>query len=251
MLLLLPSPAHLEQAQRPCHEQGSCGANFNVFPDDPRLRYDGYAHLTVERERARMDRSPLGAEGSDARLSNPGARLSFTTDAHRIQVILEYTGHYPCTPGCPRTAAGACYEPKPCANQCEMLVEVDGVPTRAAHTNLVGQEITHDHKTRDLQGEIKLHLGHPPDTRSPPQAVMGAQAILSIVPVVLHSDLCSILHYQGMLSPCSPCVLPHPCFLFPPPSLVPPSLVPPPPSLPHPFLAPCLPAPSFSFAKLS
>eukprot|EP00966_Prymnesium_polylepis_P276645 6391378-Prymnesium_polylepis.1 len=127
---------HQEAGQRPCHELGTCGGNWNVFPDDPRLRYEGYVHLAVERERARMDRSPLGTEGSDVRLSNPGARLSFTTDAHRIQVVVEYTGKQPCLPSCPRTVAGACYEPKPCPNQCELQLEVDGVPTRMAHTNL-------------------------------------------------------------------------------------------------------------------
>ena len=159
MLLHLLSGAasrHQEQGQRPCHELGTCGGNWNVFPDDPRLRYEGYVHLAVERERARMDRSPLGTEGSDARLSNPGARLLFTTDAHRIQVVVEYTGKQPCLPTCPRTMAGTCYEPKPCPNQCELQLEVDGVPTRMAHTNLVGQEITGGHRTSIAKAAVRV-----------------------------------------------------------------------------------------------
>ena len=37
----------------------------NLFADDPRLSYEGYVTLSVDHERARFDRSPLAAEGSD------------------------------------------------------------------------------------------------------------------------------------------------------------------------------------------
>ena len=53
-----------------------------------------------------------------------------------------------------------CYRPHgaTCPNQCEVLVEIDGVRTSVAHTNLVGQALTHDHKNRDFQGEVKVIL---------------------------------------------------------------------------------------------
>ena len=167
-VMLLGLFCHLEFGQKPCSETGACGSNFNVFPDDPRLRYEGYVHLAVEREGARMDRSPLGAEGSDVRLSNPGARITFSTNAHRIQAIVDYNGAKPCLPSCPRMADGSCSPAVPCPNQCELQLEVDGVPIRVTTTNLVGQELTHDHKTRDFSGEVKIHFGHPPDNPGRP-----------------------------------------------------------------------------------
>ena len=42
------------------------------------------------------------------------------------------------------------------------------VPPRPA------QELTHDHKARDFSGEVKLHLGHPPDKPSDKPSDKGA-----------------------------------------------------------------------------
>ena len=68
-----------------------------------------------------------------------------------------------------RLAVGgvACYEPKPCDNQCEVQVAIDGAPVaHAAHTNLVGQPIdqsdvrpdgmAHNQVKRDYGGEVKV-----------------------------------------------------------------------------------------------
>lgn len=141
----------------PCSKLGTCGGNFNAFANDPHLRYDGYVHLDVAHDHVRLDRAPLGREDSLTRISSPGTRVSFVSNAHRIQAIFEYLGTAPCLPDCPRMADGSCYRPNgPCPNQCEVLVEVDGVRTPVAHTNLVGQPLTHDHKQRDFLGEIKL-----------------------------------------------------------------------------------------------
>lgn len=131
------------------------GGFVDLLPTDGRLRYEGYAHLTTSAERARGDRSPLGAAGSDIRLTSPGARISFATDARRVQVVLEYHGRAKCTADCPRLADGTCYAKQPCPNQCEVLVEVDGVRTQVAHTSpATGRE----HKQRDFSGEVQLQL---------------------------------------------------------------------------------------------
>lgn len=135
---------------------------MNVAPDDPRLHFDGFVHASLSTDRARLDRSPFGRDESVSRLSNPGVHISFVTDAHRVQAIFDYHGQgKPCHPDCPRLADGTtCYRPHSatCPNQCELLVEIDGVRTKVPHTNLVGQTITHEHKQRDFLGEVKLTL---------------------------------------------------------------------------------------------
>lgn len=146
----------------PCSKLGTCGGNRNVAPDDPLLHYEGYVHAALSPERARLDRAPLGRVESVNQLSSPGVRISFATDALRVQAVFDYHGQgRPCHPDCPRMADGtSCYRPHgaTCTNQCEVLVEIDGVRTKIAHTNLVGQALTHDHKQRDFFGEVKLTL---------------------------------------------------------------------------------------------
>ena len=166
----------------PCDQIGECGNQWNAKPDHDKLLYDGYLRVLVDGSRARFDRAPLGA-GSDLGLIHPGARVTFTTNARRVHAVVEYTGKRSCLPWCPlvpaapgpaggagrRLAVGgvACYEPKPCDNQCEVQVAIDGAPVaHAAHTNLVGQPIdqsdvrpdgmAHNQVKRDYGGEVKV-----------------------------------------------------------------------------------------------
>ena len=162
LALLLHNIAHADarDGATPCSELGTCGANFNALPTNPGFSYDGYVHMDMSHDSVHLDRAPFGNEGSDTRLTSPGATISFSTNAHRVQAIFDYRGSKPCLPDCPRQADGKCYQPTgaTCPNQCEILVDIDGVRTQVQHTNLVGQALTHDHKQRDFQGEIKLTL---------------------------------------------------------------------------------------------
>ncbi len=159
--LLAALPICVGDGAVPCSKTKTCGGNFNVLPDDERLRYEGFVHLNLLRERAQPDRAPFGPEKSDTRLSSPGARISFSTNAHRVQAFFEYHGRSKCLPDCPRLPDDSCYKPQgaSCPNQCEILLEVDGerraVP---AHTNLVGQSINHIDRQRDYQGEVRVVL---------------------------------------------------------------------------------------------
>ena len=125
----------------PCSELGTCGGNFNALPNNAAFVYSNYVHIDAD---GSIDRTPLGFPGSDARLTSPGATISFTSDAHRIQAIFDYRGQKPCLPDCPRlaTTTGAatkekddnCYRPHgaTCPNQCEILVDII-----CAYVNLV------------------------------------------------------------------------------------------------------------------
>ena len=176
------SATHRRLDFHPCDQIGECGNQWNARPDNDKLLYDGYLRVLVDGSRARFDRAPLGA-GSDLGLIHPGARVTFTTNARRVHAVVEYTGKRSCLPWCPlvpaapgpaggagrRLAVGgvACYEPKPCDNQCEVQVAIDGAPVaHAAHTNLVGQPIdqsdvrpdgmAHNQVKRDYGGEVKV-----------------------------------------------------------------------------------------------
>ena len=160
LLLLASLPTVRADGAVPCAKMGTCGGNFNVLPTDANLLFDGYVHMAAAHDGAHMDRAPFGREGSDGRMVAPGARITFRTDAHRVQAIMVYHGHLPCHPECPRLADDkTCYKAGgPCPAQCEVLVEIDGMRTRVPHTNLVGQSITHESKQRDFLGEVKLVL---------------------------------------------------------------------------------------------
>eukprot|EP00965_Chrysotila_dentata_P095210 3147261-Pleurochrysis_carterae.AAC.2 len=145
----------LDQARRnldalPCKAAGTCGHSFNLLADDARIDYRGFVQLSRDKERAHGERPLLGDERSIMRLTNPGATVSFSTDAHRVQVIVEYRGGQPCRPDCPVLHTGGCYNPKPCPNQCEVVVEVDGQRQSAALSGVGAQDQS------ALQGEVKL-----------------------------------------------------------------------------------------------
>ena len=95
----------------PCAEAGTCGGNWNAPPTHAAITYSGYAHMDVSNELVSLDRAPFGNEGSDARLTSPGATISFRSDAHRVQVIIDYRGARDCLADCPRTSDGKCYHP--------------------------------------------------------------------------------------------------------------------------------------------
>ena len=96
----------------PCAKLGTCGGNWNVYSTDPRIWFEGYARLDMQRDNAVVDRAPFGNEGSLTRMSSPGTRVSFVTDAHRVQAFVEYKGAKPCHPACPIMGDGkTCYRP--------------------------------------------------------------------------------------------------------------------------------------------
>jgi hypothetical protein len=115
--------------------------NFNLFADDLRLRFDGHASAAISHEGARFSRpglTPAGAVGVAA--ASPGVSVSFRTDAPKLFVVLDYVGPAACSMRCAALPSGSCYAGRPCANQCEARLEIDGVPsgTHPAHTTLNG-----------------------------------------------------------------------------------------------------------------
>ena len=88
LLLLASLPTVRADGAVPCAKMGTCGGNFNVLPTDANLLFDGYVHMAAAHDGAHMDRAPFGREGSDGRMVAPGARITFRTDAHRVQAIM-------------------------------------------------------------------------------------------------------------------------------------------------------------------
>lgn len=143
----------------------SAGPNFNLFPNDPRLRIGGYASATIDKDAARFSRPGLGAAGvAGAAGASPGVTISFRTDAPIAYAVFEYGGPTACSARCPTLPTGGCYATRPCANQCEVRVEVDGVPSEApaAHSTLAGAPIVHsdrpDEDARGFLGEVKVAI---------------------------------------------------------------------------------------------
>ena len=79
---------------------------------------------------------------------NPGARISFVTDAQRVSILVAYG--IGCRESCPGTAPSRCYQPRPghcfmcgtCQNSCELKLYVDGtlqsLPEQSARKSFEG-----------------------------------------------------------------------------------------------------------------
>ena len=137
----------------PCVEAGRCGTSVTILPDHELIHYHGFVTLDRSQQRARFDRAPFGA-GSVLRMMSPATRISFRTNAHRVIVVLEYRGKRACSADCPLVASGGCYEAKPCPNQCEVLLEIDGQSASGSWTNLVDIALTGDDARLDFLGEV-------------------------------------------------------------------------------------------------
>ena len=131
----------------PCVEAGRCGTSVSISPDHELIHYRGYVTMDRSQQKARFDRAPFG-EGSVLQLISPATSISFRTNAHRVIVVLEYRGKKACAADCPLVRSrpisttglldwGGCYEAKPCPNQCEVLLEIDGQSASGSWTNLV------------------------------------------------------------------------------------------------------------------
>ena len=146
-LLAASSSNHSRQLNWfPCVEAGRCGTSVSILPDHDLIHYRGFVSMDRSQQKARFDRAPFG-EGSVLQLISPATSISFRTNAHRVIVVLEYRGKRPCAADCPlvRTRPvsskglldwGGCYEAKPCPNQCEVLLEIDGQSASGSWTNL-------------------------------------------------------------------------------------------------------------------
>ena len=106
------------------------------------LSKQGWALTGLRATEVKPARAPRGKPRAGAPAARAqGARVTFTTNARRVHAVVEYTGKRSCLPWCPlvpaapgpsggagrRLAVGgvACYEPKPCDNQCEVQVAID------------------------------------------------------------------------------------------------------------------------------
>ena len=150
-LLAASSSNHSRQLNWfPCVEAGRCGTSVSILPDHELIHYRGYVTLDRSQQKARFDRAPFG-EGSVLQLISPAASISFRTNAHRVIIVLEYRGKKACDADCPlvrtRPASskglldwGGCG--KPCPNQCEVQLEIDGQPASGSWTNLVDLPLT-------------------------------------------------------------------------------------------------------------
>ena len=121
----------------PRSSAGSKGSpNFNLFPDDPRLRFQGASALSLSHEAAFFSRPSLEPSPSP----HPGVSLSFRTDAAKIFAVIDYVATSACSMRCPTLPSGGCYTARPCPNQCEVRLEVDGVERERppSHTTLSG-----------------------------------------------------------------------------------------------------------------
>ena len=152
-LLAASSSNHSRQLNWfPCVEAGRCGTSVSILPDHELIHYRGYVTLDRSQQKARFDRAPFG-EGSVLQLISPAASIRFRTNAHRVIVVLEYRGKKACDADCPlvrtRPASskglldwGGCYAAKPCPNQCDVQLEIDGQPASGSWTNLVDLPLT-------------------------------------------------------------------------------------------------------------
>jgi hypothetical protein len=142
LLTLALRPAAGKKKAPPPPPPSQRGApNYNLFADDPRLRFDGYVSADISHESARFSRPGLTAAGVvGVAAATPGVSLSFRTDAAKIFAVLDYIGPAACSMRCAALPTGSCYAARPCANQCEARLEIDGVPTGAhpVHTTLNG-----------------------------------------------------------------------------------------------------------------
>ena len=178
-LLAASSSNHSRQLNWfPCVEAGRCGTSVSILPDHELIHYRGFVTMDRNQQKARFDRAPFG-EGSVLQLISPATSIRFRTNAHRVIVVLEYRGKKACAADCPlvRTRPvstkglldwGGCYEAKPCPNQCEVLLEIDGQPASGSWTNLVDIALTGEDERLDFLGEVAPSPPSPPLPPPPP-----------------------------------------------------------------------------------
>ena len=97
-----------------------------VKPDHPGLSYSGYVHKRVDARAAVFDRvyhSSLRSSTSAA--ENPGARVSWRTDAQRVVAHVMY--REPCNPQCPVSDQSRCYFGSACGCACRLKLFIDDV----------------------------------------------------------------------------------------------------------------------------
>lgn len=141
LAVALRSAAGKKKAPPPPPPSQRGAPNFNLFADDPRIRFNGYVSADIAHELARFSRPGLAAAGAvGVAAASPGVSVSFRTDAAKIFAVLDYVGPAACSMRCAAMPSGGCYAARPCANQCEARLEIDGVPTgtHPAHTTLNG-----------------------------------------------------------------------------------------------------------------
>ena len=107
----------------------------SVAPSDGLIRYSGYVHLNVDGQRARFDRqygtTSLAGFGPAAQ-QNGGARISWRTAAHHVDVWVAYTE--PCAEDCSvNLDHSTCYNQQGCngchgrcRNECQLSLLLDG-----------------------------------------------------------------------------------------------------------------------------
>ena len=107
--------------------QPSLSHSVLVKPNDPELLYSGYVHKSISAMGASFNRGYTRAAGGwlPSAVENPGARISWHTDAERVVAFVNYLA--PCNPRCPTSSQTRCYMGASCGCACRVKLFVDGV----------------------------------------------------------------------------------------------------------------------------